>query len=161
MDVRLAGILLFPGFGGILLLWSILMAARAKTFQQSAMRTAGTVIEAGTEAIKSRPMESFYREGEARRQVQAKSVHAHRTRWLKVEYQDASGNRREATRIVAGRYSPGQRVELLYPPNDPANIRIDSILESYGNAFVIGGMGMLFVLIGAAVLANVIPVAPP
>ncbi len=161
MDVKVVGSLLFLACGGFLCLLAILQAARVHRVRQAAVRTTGTVLKAWSEAIKSRALESLHRYNEPRRQVRKRTVHSHQTHMVTVAYEDATGKRYEATRVVAGRYAPGQHVALLFPANNPANMQLDSKLEAYGKACVLGVMGLLFMLMGVGVLTNAIPLAAP
>lgn len=44
-------------------------------------------------------------------------------------------------------YSPGQRVEVLYDPDNPANAKLKSFFSLWGAPLIVGGVGGVFFLI--------------
>ncbi|MDE1886257.1 MAG: DUF3592 domain-containing protein [Xanthomonadaceae bacterium] len=51
-------------------------------------------------------------------------------------------------------YSRGEHVTILYPPNNPEGARIDSFSENWLGTLILGGIGLVFALIGAGTIAG-------
>jgi hypothetical protein len=162
MDFHVLATLAFCFAGGALAAAAAGLLYRAFCFRRSAVRATATVVEGYTQAIKSQPLESFYRADEPRPAARgaARTIHAHRTRWVRLAYEDEAGNTREVRQqVLSGTYDPGQQLAVLYSPQQPGTVRIDAPLELYGRGLVIGALALLFLLGGAFVWWEVIPVA--
>lgn len=160
MDERLVATLVFLGGGGLLSALSLAMFVQAYRFRQTAVRTTGTVIETWAQPTKAQPLESVYKQDEDPPEAPtAKNVYGSRTRWIKVAYQDVYGELHEVKYPVQGRYTIGQQVILLAAAEKPTTFRIDSPLELYGKAAVIGVMAAVFLVGGGLISGGIMPLA--
>jgi hypothetical protein len=147
--------------GGVLTAAAAGALCRVVAFRRTAVRTTATVVESWTQAIKSRPREGVYRASEPRPAARgaAPTIHAHRSRWVRLAFQDAAGSERMVRQHVLGfGYAVGQQVAVLYQPHAPDIVRIDSPLELYGRSVPLACVAALFTIGGALVWWEVVPV---
>ena len=50
-------------------------------------------------------------------------------------------------------YSKGEKVEVLYAPANPYDAKINGFFSLWGGASIVGGLGAVFFLIGASIIA--------
>jgi hypothetical protein len=48
--------------------------------------------------------------------------------------------------------SVGERVEVLYDPDDPHDARLSGFLDLWGGPMIVGGLGIVFAVIGSAIV---------
>jgi hypothetical protein len=76
-----------------------------------------------------------------------------------VEFRDADGSPHRFASSVSSnppRYSTGETVAVIYPPDAPDNAKIDEFLERFFLVAVFGGLGTLFSAIGGGLLFHVV-----
>ena len=66
-----------------------------------------------------------------------------------VQFQSSSPSR------VSPRFPIGTRLDVLYDEHEPSNARINSMVDLWGLAFCFGGMGLVFLALGCALLLHV------
>ena len=72
-----------------------------------------------------------------------------------VHFNNQNGEQIEFTSSAGSNppsYSKGEKVEVLYLPNEPRNAKINGFFSLWGGSLIIGGIGGVFFLIGAGIL---------
>ncbi len=72
-----------------------------------------------------------------------------------VEFQDREGVRRvyhSTSSSSPPAYSRGEQVDLYYMPGEPERAMIDSFMDRYFAPLVLGGMGVVFSLVGFGII---------
>lgn len=72
-----------------------------------------------------------------------------------VVFRDTSGREVEfqsSTGSNPASYSRGERVSVLYESSSPEGARINSFFSLWGGAIIVGGLGLIFSLIGGGIL---------
>src|SRR2546425_4336344 len=165
-----AGLLVFLGVGAVLCLGAFALALKTHRFRQRAARAVGTIIESKRGGIGA----AVEREREKGRKildldpVATSYPGATEISWtITVAFDDATGARRQGTTEVARRfglsftqlhwrrlskrfgrrfYEVGDQVPILYDPESPSVIRIDSFMEQWFGPLVLGALGAGFLV---------------
>ncbi len=158
-------LLVFLGGGGVLFLGATTLALRTLRFRQRASRALGVIIEAKQGEWKRAAIERHRSEGrkvsEIRRDPVASDPPAPESLWsVTVEFEDAAGAKRQGTTEAgSGRTSHkvGDRLPILYDPERPSVIRMDSFGGLWGGPLLIGILGAAFLIVGLLLWSGAIP----
>lgn len=121
-------LILLVGLG--LLIVAFYLFQSSSSFLDGAVTTEGTVIE----LVRSRSEDSITYRPVVQFTPQNASA---------MEFLSSAGSNPPS-------YSPGQRVEVLYDPTNPADARLKSFFSLWGASLIVGGLGALFFLTGVA-----------
>lgn len=133
---RIAWVFLLIGLG--LLAGGGYAASRTVAFLGTAASVEGTVVEL---------VESVSRDSDG---------HRSRTYRPTVEFQLGSGETRTFTSSMGSSppaYDVGERVTVLYDPQDPGDARLQGTFALWGVSLILGGMGAIFGTVGATLIA--------
>jgi hypothetical protein len=122
---KIVGII-FAALGLGMLIGTFFWYRNTRSFLAEATRTEGTVIDL---------VGSHYRP----------IVHFTDRHGQEIEFTSSTGSNPPA-------YSIGQKVEVLYRPNEPQTAAIDSFFSLWGVSVILGGLGGVFFAIGAGIV---------
>jgi len=122
----------FAVLGPVLLAVGVYLYARTSAFLERATRTRGEVVE-----LVERRSDDGY------------------TYAPVFVFEDAKGTSRRIVSNTSSNppgYAVGDEVDVLYDPDDPEDACIDSFFSLWGGATIVGGLGLVFGIVGVAVL---------
>ena len=132
---------LFVLIGGVMLIGAVWAAANTRSFLAHAVRTEGKVV-----ALQPR-----YSTNTSSNSSTASSSSTSRTFAPLIRFTHA-GQVIDFTASASSNppaYSVGETVPVLYENTPPFKARIDSFFSLWGAALIVGGLGTIFLLIGA------------
>lgn len=126
---------LFTTFGIAMLLGTFWISDNTRTFLSKAVTTEGTVV---------RLIESW----------SGSSNISHNSKIYRPVVRFTDGNGSPQVFISSSgsnppAYSEGEKVELLYLPDDPQKAQINEFFSLWAGSIILGGLGCLFLLVGA------------
>ncbi|MBE9206538.1 DUF3592 domain-containing protein [Nostoc sp. LEGE 06077] len=130
---------IFGGVGSIFLITGILIGVNTRSFVGKSIATSGTVID----VVKHRSRDSKGRSFTAYYPVIKFTANSGKL----IEFEANSGSNPPA-------YNQGQKVEILYNPQEPESAVISSWFELWFLPTMFTGMGSLFVVIGGIPLVK-------